>query len=45
VKGRFENLEAFITFALQEIVKDEGGKLDRQEDEIVQQRLRDLGYV
>ena len=45
LKGRFENLEALITFALQEIIKDEGTKLDRQEEEMVQQRLRDLGYI
>lgn len=45
LKGRFENLEALVTFALQEIIKDEGGKLDQQEEEMVQQRLRDLGYI
>lgn len=45
LKGRFESLEALITFALQEIIKDEGGKLDQEEEEMVQQRLRDLGYI
>jgi len=45
LKGRFENLEALISFALQEIIKDEGAKLDQQEEEMVQQRLRDLGYI
>ena len=45
LKGRFEGLEALITFTLQEIIKDEGGKLDQQEEEMVQQRLRDLGYI
>jgi hypothetical protein len=45
LKGRFENLEALIIFSLQEIIKDEGTKLDQQEEEMVQQRLRDLGYI
>jgi hypothetical protein len=45
LKGRFDSLEALITFALQEIVNDDGGKLDEQEEEMVQQRLRDLGYI
>jgi len=45
LNGRFDSLEALITFVLQEIMKDEGGKLDQQEEEMVQQRLRDLGYI
>ena len=45
LKGRFESLEALIIFALQEITKDEGATLDQQEEEMVQQRLRDLGYI
>ena len=43
--GRFESLEALISFLLQEIVKDEGSKLDQREEEIIQQRLKDLGYI
>ncbi len=43
--GRFDSLECLISFLLREIVKDEGGKLDRREEKIVQQRLRDLGYL
>ena len=45
LKGRFDSLEALITFALQEIVNDDSSRLDQQEEEIVQQRLRDLGYI
>lgn len=45
LKGRFESLEALVIFALQEIVNDDGSKLDEQEEEMVQQRLRDLGYI
>ena len=45
LKGRFENLDALLAFLLQEVIKDEGAKLDQQEEEMVQQRLRDLGYI
>ena len=45
LKGRFESLDALIIFALQEIIKDESAKLDQEEEEMVQQRLKDLGYI
>ena len=45
LKGKFDGLESLLVFLLQEIVKDPGSQLDRQEEEIVQQRLRDLGYI
>lgn len=45
LKGRFESLEALIIFVLQETIKDEGARLDQQEEEMVQQRLKDLGYI
>ncbi len=45
LNGRFDNLEALIAFLLQEILKDDGSALDQREEEIVQQRLRDLGYI
>jgi hypothetical protein len=42
---RFDNLEALLGFLLQEIVKEDGSKLDRAEEQMVQDRLRDLGYL
>ena len=45
LKGRFDSLKGLLSFLLEEIIKDEGAKLDQQEEEIVQQRLRDLGYI
>ncbi len=45
LEGRFDSLEALITFTLQEVMNDDGRKLDEQEEEMVQQRLRDLGYI
>lgn len=43
--SRFENLESLMTFLLQEVLRDDGSKMDQQEEEMVQQRLRDLGYI
>ena len=43
--SRFGSLESLITFVLQEIITDEGTKMDQEEEEMVQQRLRDLGYI
>ena len=45
LNGRFDNVEALIAFLLQEILTDDGSALDQREEEIVQQRLRDLGYI
>lgn len=43
--GRFTGLEELVAFLLREIIQDEDNKLDQQEEELVQQRLRDLGYM
>ena len=45
MNGRFESLEALVAFILQEIVDEKGARLDQQEEELVQQRLKDLGYI
>jgi len=43
--GRFDNLEALISFLLQEVVKDEASKFDQAEEQMIEQRLKDLGYI
>jgi hypothetical protein len=43
--GRFESLEALISFLLQEVVKDDGSKFDQAEEQMIEQRLKDLGYI
>lgn len=43
--GRFDNLESLVSFLLQEILKDEGVKFDQAEEQLIEQRLRDLGYI
>jgi hypothetical protein len=42
---RFATLEAFVEFLLQEMMREDASKLDEAEEQIVQQRLRDLGYI
>jgi len=43
--GRFENLEAMLSFLMREVIRDDASKLDQAEEELVQQRLRELGYI
>jgi len=45
MKGRFESLEALISFLLQEVVKDDVSKFDQAEEQMIEQRLKDLGYI
>ncbi len=42
---RFQTLEALIGFVLEELLRDEAQQLDTLEERIVEQRLRDLGYI
>jgi hypothetical protein len=43
--GRFDSLEALLSFLLQEMAKDDARKFDQAEEQIIEQRLRDLGYI
>jgi hypothetical protein len=43
--GKFQSVEALIEFVLRELLRDDARKLDQQEKEILEQRLRDLGYI
>ncbi len=43
--GKFKSVEALIEFVLRELLRDDAKKLDQQEKEILEQRLRDLGYI
>lgn len=43
--GRFESLDALIVFLLQEVVKDDVSKFDQAEEQMIEQRLKDLGYI
>ena len=45
VEKRFGNLESFLTFVMGELLRDEAAVLDRKEQRLVEERLRDLGYL
>jgi hypothetical protein len=45
LERRFGNLESFLTFVLGELVRDEATILDQNEERIVEERLRELGYL
>ena len=43
--ARFHSLESFVEFVLQELVRDDAEALDKAEQAVLEQRLRDLGYI
>lgn len=43
--SRFENLESLLEFVLRELTRNEAESLDQAEQVILEQRLRDLGYI
>jgi hypothetical protein len=43
--GRFANLQELLTFAMQELVREDSSQADEAEQKIVEERLRDLGYI
>ena len=44
-QARFGTLEQFLVFVLQELVRDDATQTDRAEQQIIEERLKDLGYV
>ena len=43
--SRFSSIDDLLIFLLEELNRDEGERLDRAEEQAVEQRLRDLGYI
>lgn len=46
--GEFESVEEYITFVLEELLKDEEEEeytMTEEEEELVKERLRGLGYL
>ena len=41
----FADLDSLITFILQELTQSSDQKLDEAEEQIIEERLRDLGYL
>jgi hypothetical protein len=46
IKGTsFRTLEDFLTFVLRDLTSRSGGQAEEQERKLVEERLRDLGYL
>jgi hypothetical protein len=43
--ARFGSLPQFLVFVMQELLHDEAGQMDEAERRMVEQRLKDLGYM
>jgi hypothetical protein len=39
------SLEAFLVFVLRQVLRDDAARLDQADQEIIEQRLKDLGYI
>lgn len=42
---RFSSTDELIVFLLRELLRDDAIKMDEQEQKIIEERLRGLGYV
>lgn len=42
---KFASLEELLIFVLTELVRDDAVRMDRVELEVIEKRLRDLGYM
>jgi Arc/MetJ-type ribon-helix-helix transcriptional regulator len=42
---RFSSLEEFVTFLLRELTANKSAQLDARERKVIEDRLRDLGYL
>jgi hypothetical protein len=43
--ARFGSLEQFLSFVLQELVREDAAQMDQDEQRVVEQRLKELGYI
>ncbi|HTR66981.1 MAG TPA: hypothetical protein VMH85_14480 [Terriglobales bacterium] len=43
--AHYGSLEQFLTFVLQELLRDDAYRMDEAEQAVVEEKLRDLGYI
>jgi hypothetical protein len=43
--GTISSVEELLAFILRDLLQDEAARLDQAEQSLVEQRLRDLGYL
>lgn len=41
----FGNVEELLTFILRDLVRDDASKADQAEERLIEDRLKDLGYL
>jgi len=42
---RFGSVEELLTFVLQNLLRDDVAQMDQAEQRLIEERLRDLGYI
>ncbi|MBV9573388.1 MAG: hypothetical protein JOY93_04990 [Acidobacteriales bacterium] len=42
---RFGDLEQFLTYVLQQLLRADSVEMDQAEQKIIEERLKDLGYI
>jgi hypothetical protein len=43
--ARFGSLEQFLSHVLQELIRDDATRMDQEEQRMIEERLKDLGYI
>jgi hypothetical protein len=43
--SRFGGLEPFLAFVLEQLLRDDATRMDQADRQMVEERLRELGYV
>ncbi len=43
--ARFGSLENFLTHVLEQLVGDDATQMDQEEQRLIEERLKDLGYI
>ncbi len=44
-RSRFASVEELLTFVLQELLRDDAAKMNRDELRMIEERLKGLGYI
>lgn len=43
--ARFSGVEELLVFVLRELLRDQATQMDQAEQRVIEQRLKDLGYI
>lgn len=43
--ARFGSVEELLVFVLRELLRDQAAQMDQAEQRVIEQRLKDLGYI